>query len=87
MDQPSKLRVQLGEALARADAELKAQGESAVKLKEHLRAVVEAVEREDEAEAKKLMKQALDYEYNWILNCEIGAPLAEFIGYDGEEEE
>lgn len=86
MGQPSKLRDQLREAFGRVDEELKSQGESAAKLKEQLRAVVEAVERKDEAEAKKLMKQALDYEYNWILNCEIGAPLSEFIGYDGEEE-
>lgn len=85
MDQPSNLRIQLREAFERTDAELKSQGESAVKLKEQLRQVVEAVEREDEEQARKLMEAALEFEWKWLLNCEIGGPLSEYLGYDEEE--
>lgn len=85
MDQPSNLRTQLREAFERADAEIKSQGEAAVKLKEQLREVVEAVESEDEPKAKELMEQALTYEFNWLGDCAIGSPLQEFLGYDEEE--
>jgi len=87
MDQPSNLRLQLQAAIERADDELRKQGESCVQLKERLRGVVEAVEREDDKEAKRLMSAALDFEYKWLLDCEIGAPLSEHLGFDDEEEE
>lgn len=80
MDQPSNLRLQLQAAIERADDELRKQGE-------RLRGVVEAVEREDDKEAKRLMSAALDFEYKWLLDCEIGAPLSEHLGFDDEEEE
>lgn len=85
MDHPSNLRLQLREAFERGAAELRAQGEQCELLKAKLSEVVHAVESGEEDEAKKLMSEALDFEFNWLLDCEISAPLAEFLGYDEEE--
>lgn len=84
MDHPSNLRLELRAAIERADAELERQKYYCVQLKSKLLRVVDAVERDDREEAKKLMTHALDYEYTWLLDCEIGTQLSEYLGFDEE---
>lgn len=78
------IQAALATSLSLIEEELEVQRLAAAELGGMLKLAVALHLSDKPDEAKAAAKLALDFEYNWLLSCEISARVADLIGLDEE---